>query len=87
MNLFLKIFLWFLAAITLMIGVVAFLNWSVQTAPVVSRWQNSVLNQMNVFAATAAQIQDNEGEKGLTSFLGLVRTAETVSEAKVVTRD
>jgi len=86
MNLFLKIFLWFLAAITLMIGVVAFLNWSVQTAPVVSRWQNSVLNQMNVFAATAAQIQDNEGEKGLTSFLGLVRTAETVSEAKVVTR-
>jgi len=33
MNLFLKIFLWFLTAIALMIGVVIFLNWSVQTEP------------------------------------------------------
>jgi len=87
MNLFLKIFLWFLAAITLMIGVVAFLNWSVQTEPVVSRWQNSVRNQMNIYASTAAQIHDNEGDNGLKKFLDLLRTADTVSEVDVVTAD
>ena len=87
MNLFLKIFLWFLAAITLMIGVVAFLNWSVQTEPVVSRWQNSVRNQMNIYAATAAQIRDHEGEGGLTDFLARLRSADTVSAVGVVSRD
>ena len=87
MNLFLKIFLWFLAAIALMIGVVAFLNWSVQTEPVVSRWQNSVRNQMNIYAATAAQIRDNEGEAELRTFLDRLRTADTVNEVAVVARD
>ena len=87
MNLFLKIFLWFLAAITLMIGVVAFLNWSVQTEPVVSRWQNSVRNQMNIYAATAGQIDDNEGDAGLRTFLDRLRTADTVSEVGIVAQD
>ena len=87
MNLFLKIFLWFLAAITLMIGVVVFLNWTVQTEPVVSRWQTSVRNQMNIFAETAAQIHDTEGDAGLNIFLDRVRNADTVGEVGVVSRD
>jgi two-component system sensor histidine kinase CpxA len=87
MNLFFKIFLWFLAAIALMIGVVIFLNWSVQTEPVVSRWQNSVKNQMNVFAATATQVYDGQGEQGLREFLSRIDTADTVSEVDVVNRD
>jgi two-component system sensor histidine kinase CpxA len=87
MNLFLKIFLWFLAAIALMIGVVLFLNWTVQTEPVVSRWQNSVRNQMNIFADTAAQIQANEGGAELEKFLRRIATADTVSQVDLLTAD
>ncbi len=84
MNLFLKIFLWFLAAVTLMIGVVIFLTWTVQTEPVVSRWQISVRNQLNIYAATAKQIHDEEGDRGLQEFLARIRTAETISEVDVI---
>src|SRR5262249_55328310 len=84
MNLFLKIFLWFLAAIAVMVGTVIFLNWTVQTEPVVSRWQISVRNQMTIYAATAGQILEKEGEPGLQQFLDQVRQAETVSEVDLV---
>jgi signal transduction histidine kinase len=87
MNLFLKIFLWFLAAVSLMIGIVMFINWSVLTEPVVSRWQVSVRNQMNIYADTAAQIYENEGENGLRQFLHRIREAETVSEVDLVAPD
>lgn len=84
MNLFLKIFLWFLAAIVSMIGLVLFLNWTVQTEPVVSRWRVSVRNQTNIYADTAAQIYEREGEQGFIQFLNRIRTSETVSEVDVV---
>jgi signal transduction histidine kinase len=87
MNLFLKIFLWFLAAVSLMIGIVVFINWTVQTEPVVGRWQVSVRNQMNIYAATAGQIYQNEGEEGLRQFLRRIRGAETVSEVDLVAPD
>jgi len=87
MNLFFKIFLWFLAAIALMVGMVVFLNWTVQTEPVVGRWRNSVRNQMTIYAATAAQIHDSEGERGLIGFLDRIRNADTVSEVDVIARD
>ncbi|MGB7068259.1 MAG: ATP-binding protein [Pyrinomonadaceae bacterium] len=84
MNLFLKIFLWFLAAISLMTGVVLLLNWSVQTEPVVSRWRVSVRNQTTIYAETAGQIYESEGQKGLLKFLERIRTSETMSEVDVV---
>jgi signal transduction histidine kinase len=84
MNLFLKIFLWFLAAIALMVGVVVFLNWTVQTEPVVSRWRISVRNQTNIYADTAAQIYTTQGEKGLNEFLERIRRAETVGEVDII---
>jgi two-component system sensor histidine kinase CpxA len=87
MNLFLKIFLWFLAAVSLMIGIVMFINWTVQTEPVVSRWQVSIRNQMNIYAATAGQIYQNEGEAGLRRFIRRIREAETVSEVDLVAPD
>jgi len=87
MNLFFKIFLWFMAAIALMIGIVTFINWTVQTEPVVSRWQVSVRNQMNIYAATAGQIYDNEGQAGLKQFLQRVREAETISEVELIGSD
>lgn len=87
MNLFLKIFLWFLAAIAAMVGVVVFLNWTVQTEPVVGRWRSSVTNQMKIYAATAAQLQDGQGDSGLNDFLDRIRNAGTVSEVSVIGSD
>ena len=84
MNLFVKVFLWFLAAIALMVLVVIFLTWTTQTEPVVSRWQTSVVNQTNIYAATAKQIFENEGEKGLIEFLLRVREAETIEQIGLV---
>lgn len=77
MNLFIKIFLWFLAAIALMVGVVIFLTYTTQTEPVVSRWQISVKNQTNIYAETAAQIYSYEGEKGLNEFLNRIRNTDS----------
>ena len=86
MNLFLKIFLWFLAAIAVMVGVTVFLNWTV-SEPVVSRWQSSVRNQTNLYAATIEQIHGSEGEAGVKEFLDRIREVETVTEVNVVRRD
>jgi signal transduction histidine kinase len=84
MNLFFKIFLWFMAAIALMVGVVVFLNWTVQTEPVVSRWQASIRNQTNIYADTAAQIYRAQGGPGVREFLARIQSLETVSEAAIV---
>lgn len=84
MNLFLKIFLWFLAAIALMIGVMLFLNWTVQTEPVVSRWRVSVRNQTITYAETAVQIQRSEGDAGLNEFLERVRRHESIGEVDLI---
>ena len=84
MNLFIKIFLWFLAAIALMVGVVMFLTWTTQAEPVVRRWHTSVINQTNIYAATARQIYDNEGENGLIEFLKTVRDAETIEQIGLI---
>ncbi|MEP6704599.1 MAG: hypothetical protein ABJB34_07320, partial [Acidobacteriota bacterium] len=65
MNLFLKIFLWFLVASAVMVSVVMFLNWTVTTEPVVSRWQSSVRNQTALYAATIEQIYRAQGETGV----------------------
>src|SRR5687767_12573240 len=87
MNLFLKIFLWFLVASGVMVGVVLFLNWTVTTEPVVSRWQSSIRNQTNLYAATIAQIYSTQGEAGVREFLGRIRDVETVTEVNLVSRD
>ncbi len=86
MNLFLKIFLWFLATIALMFGLIIFLNWSVQTEPVVSRWQASMRNQTSIFSATAAQIYDDSGEDALLEFLDRIKTADTITEIDLIGR-
>ena len=87
MNLFLKIFLWFLVASGVMVGVVMFLNWTVTTEPVVSRWQSSIRNQTNLYAATIPQIHSSQGEAGVREFLDRIRKVETVTEVDVVRRD
>ncbi|HEX8289693.1 MAG TPA: ATP-binding protein [Pyrinomonadaceae bacterium] len=84
MNLFVKLFLWFLAAIALMVAVVMFITWTTQAEPVVRRWHTSVINQTNIYADTARQIYDNEGEKGLADFLDRVREADTIDEIGLI---
>ena len=84
MNLFLKIFLWFLAAIALMVGVVVFLNWTVQTEPVVSRWRLSVRYQTNVYAETAAQLYALEGDRAVEAFLNRLRDPDRISEVDLI---
>ena len=70
-----------------MVGVVFFLNWTVTTEPVVSRWQTSVRNQTNLYAATIAQIYSTQGEAGVREFLDRIRNVETVTEVNLVGRD
>lgn len=84
MNLFVKIFLWFLAAIGAMVGMMIFLNWTVQTEPVVSRWRVSVRNQTNIWSQTAVQIYGAQGEPGLVEFLDRVRKPQTIGEVDLI---
>jgi signal transduction histidine kinase len=86
-NLFLKIFLWFLVASAVMVGVVMFLNWTVTTEPVVSRWQSSIRNQTTLYAATIEQIYRSQGEAGVLEFLDRIRNVETVTQVNVVRSD
>lgn len=69
MKLFIKIFLWFLAAIALMVGVIIFVTRTFQTEPMVSRFERSTRNQLTVYSGTATQIVNVEGEAGLRTFL------------------
>jgi two-component system sensor histidine kinase CpxA len=87
MNLFVKIFLWFLAALGLMVGAMLFLNWTVQTEPVVSRWKISVRNQTTIYAETAAQVHGTQGEAGLSQFLERIRRPQTIGEVDLIGED
>lgn len=69
MKLFLKIFLWFLAAVALMVAVLMFVTRTFQTEPMASRFERNTRNQLTVYSGTASQIVTAEGESGLRTFL------------------
>lgn len=77
MKLFVKIFLWFLAAIALMVGVIIFVTRTFQTEPMVSRFERSTRNQLTVYSGTATQIVSVEGEAGLRTFLNRLKDLDT----------
>lgn len=79
MRLFVKIFLWFLAAIALMVGVTMFVTRTFQTVPMESRWQRATRNQMQIYGGTATQIAATEGEAGVRSFLARLREVDDPS--------
>ncbi|MFZ1700493.1 MAG: ATP-binding protein [Pyrinomonadaceae bacterium] len=87
MKLFVKIFLWYLAAVALMIGVIVFVTRTFQTQPMTSRFQRSTLNQMVVYAGTATQIAKGEGEEGVKTFLTRLRDLEPPREVDLVAAD
>ncbi len=75
MSLFWKIFLWFLLAITLLVGVSVFVSWTTQGEPITERWKTIINNTMNVYTETARQIYDNEGEAGVRTFLQTIENS------------
>ncbi len=79
MSLFLKIFLWFWLAIAMLIGVFTFVSWTTQNEPFVRQWRNLVSDSFNIQVQTAAQIYQNEGQKGLDEYLGRLKTSERVT--------
>ncbi len=87
MKLFVKIFLWFLAAIALMVGVIIFVTRTFQTQPMVSRFERSTRNQLTVNSGTATQIVNAEGEAGLRTFLSRLRDQEPPRPVSLVAAD
>ena len=84
MKLFIKIFLWFLAATALMVGVIIFVTRTFQTEPMVGRSQRSTRNQMIIYGGTATQIIKAEGEAGLRTYLQRLRDVEPPREVDLV---
>ncbi|HEX3100624.1 MAG TPA: histidine kinase dimerization/phospho-acceptor domain-containing protein, partial [Pyrinomonadaceae bacterium] len=84
MKLFIKIFLWFLAAIALMMGVIIFVTRTFQTDPMVSRGLRSTRNQMIIYGGTANQIVNTEGEAGLRTYLTRLRDIDPPREVDLL---
>lgn len=74
MSLFWKIFLWFLLAMAAVVGVSIFVSWTTQTEPFRERLQGNIVNIVSVYADTAKQIYDSEGEQGVKQFLQTIKT-------------
>jgi two-component system sensor histidine kinase CpxA len=87
MKLFLKIFLWFLAAIALMVGVIIFITRTFQTEPTFTRWQRGARSQLTVYSGTLSQLYDNEGEQAMRAFIDRLKDAETLIEVDLLDRD
>ena len=87
MKLFIKIFLWFLAAVALMVGVVIFVTRTFQTEPMFSRWQRNAKTQMSIYSGTVTQIYNNEGEAGLRAYINRQRDSETIKDIGLIDAD
>jgi signal transduction histidine kinase len=84
MSLFLKIFLWFWLATALVVGALTFVTWTLQTEPFLNRWRYALGNAMNIYAATARQIYENEGERGVNEFFQKLKLSPEIKETCLV---
>ena len=87
MKLFVKIFLWFLAAVSLMVGVIIFVTRTFQTEPMVNRFERSTRNSLTVYSGTASQIAASEGEAGLKTFMSRLRDIEPNRQVNLLNAD
>lgn len=78
MSLFLKIFLWFWLAMAMVVGAVILVSWSTQNEPIRRQWQTSVAESTNMQTQNATQIYENEGVKGLDTFLQRLENSERI---------
>ncbi len=75
MSLFFKIFLWFLLAMAIVVGVSIFVSWTTQNEPFAERLRNNSQTSIRIYTETAKQIYDNEGEAGIQKFFQIIRNA------------
>ena len=68
MSLFWKIFLWFLLAISAIVAVSVFVDWTTQREPFAERWKSFMGSQLTVYTETAKQIYDYEGKAEFSVF-------------------
>ncbi len=87
MKLFFKIFLWFVAAIALSNAVIYFVTRTFQTEPMVSRFQRSTRNQMEIYGGTATQIATAEGESGLRNYLTRLQVQGQSRKVNLIAED
>jgi len=87
MKLFIKIFLWFVAAIALSNGVIYFVTKTFQTEPMISRFQRSTRNQMFIYGGTATQIAQAEGDSGLRIYLSRLQGQESSRKVNLLEAD
>lgn len=87
MKLFLKIFLWFLAAVAVSNAVIYFVTRTFQTEPLISRFQRSTRNQMNIYGGTATQIARAEGTEGLNTYLTRLQGQDSTRKVVLVGGD
>jgi len=87
MKLFVKIFLWFLAAIALTNGVIFFVTRTFQTQPMINRFERSTRNQMTIYGGTATQIAAIQGENGVRAYLARIQEVEPSREILLISQD
>jgi len=87
MKLFVKIFLWFLAATALMWGVIIFVTRTFQTEPMFSRWQRSARNQLLFYGGTAEQVSAMGGKAELDRLLARLEDNTAIKEVKLIGND
>lgn len=87
MKLFVKIFLWFLAATALMFGVIIFVTRTFQTEPMFSRWQRSARNQLVFYGGSAEQVDALGGKSALDAYLARLEDNTAIKEVKLVKAD
>lgn len=87
MKLFLKIFLWFLAAVAVSNAVIYFVTRTFQTEPLINRFQRSTRNQMNIYGGTATQIARAEGTEGLNTYLTRLQGQDSTRKVVLVGGD
>jgi signal transduction histidine kinase len=80
MRLFLKIFLWFWVAMGLIVSSLVLVTWwSTQNDPIRRQFQQGLADSLRNQAQTAAQIYENEGEKGLDEFLARLDNSDRIA--------
>jgi signal transduction histidine kinase len=79
-SLFLKIFLWFWAAMVL-IGLAMFITFSMQRDMVVTRWRASTGEAIALYAQTAAEEFDRYGLIGLNKYLERLENSSNIHAA------
>ncbi|MBC7908904.1 MAG: HAMP domain-containing protein, partial [Pyrinomonadaceae bacterium] len=69
MSLFLKIFLWFWLAMALVAMAIAVSTATMQTEPLVASWRVVAADALAIYATSAAEAFEREGQAGLAAYL------------------